>query len=1055
MRRRPNAAAPLPFPSLAPYVLKTSTVEVIRFDDPAFGAVADGVVNADGSTNYLAATDNSAALLAALTASVTLKRKLFIPAGNWMFRTPIAFTGASNLWVVGEGEASNILYVNPGNLTGLRIGSGTSGVNLVFPQNSVLSLAAEANPESRRVKVATTAPGETATQRFFKGMHIFFSDASQPLIYRQSTATVSQYLASFAVVYRVVDDDYIELDGSPEFMFNPGTKIGYWHNPVVNVHIEHLQFGNDLAVSWRSGGSAIVAVAGTIDPKMYDLTFSRPTSRGLLLTRTKGFDIDLIRSREVARDTQEFNGHNADGTLMSVGDQSGHGEIRRVYTQGGVHGVDFLGGKEAPALHSKITSVTARDSGDSVIGSHTAARFLNFSDIDISCNAREWGANGPEESNAPILMRGFDMTVTNAVVTGSPLAFRSHASSGHTWRNCKSYDCGRGLLIGEASHVNVRDMEHVNAKFIGIDIQQSYGPNQGLDYARNLQFDDVRSTGTPPPLGDVSVLLGGAYQMNRLKEFGWSFERFSRNGNAPVFKSNGTFLPVFPLFAASVSANLVDSLVGPAYSVAPTTSAMSALVASVAATTSTYQGGDQYPLVGGTATLSNPTLLNIETITLKSIALDYAGLGHAPGDVLTLEGGDYVDVATRAQVTVVGVGGLGEITAYALTTPGEYRNGPDVFGQASSTGGGTTSTVTGIGNPPLATSTKHAPGDILTIVNGTPERILGIPQWPHAEVLTVDAAGHILTAQLISVDGIPAGGSFTDMSSSGFLDMLDSTGLGTSARFEVTSFDAERATFKDAVYDPVIVRIARAGVYSVAPVGTLAHGVSTNGGVGAGATFTAVYGPIVDASHSPRRKILVPNSGSATIEGFGPRQGVEYDVIFAGAKTLVASATLVLPLGANVDARAGDSITLWSDKSSPVIYTMSNYTRADGTPLRDYIIDQGAPAAYTNGATLVGADIRAGIIEVNAADSLADNYQLPTGADMSAAFPEVATGKAVEFSILNLNANAAADATITTNTNWTLRGNMVIESNDADRARSSATFRARKTAGSSWTLYRK
>lgn len=115
---------------------------------------------------------------------------------------------------------------------------------------------------------------------------------------------------------------------------------------------------------------------------------------------------------------------------------------------------------------------------------------------------------------------------------------------------------------------------------------------------------------------------------------------------------------------------------------------------------------------------------------------------------------------------------------------------------------------------------------------------------------------------------------------------------------------------------------------------------------------------------------------------------------------------------------------------------------------------QGAPTAKTDGATLTAAELLAGILTVNAADNAADSYQMPTASDLDAALPDAAAGDAFDFVVIDTNANAAADATLTTNTGWTLVGGMVVEANDADRAASSARFRARKTGSAAWTLYR-
>jgi hypothetical protein len=68
--------------------------------------------------------------------------------------------------------------------------------------------------------------------------------------------------------------------------------------------------------------------------------------------------------------------------------------------------------------------------------------------------------------------------------------------------------------------------------------------------------------------------------------------------------------------------------------------------------------------------------------------------------------------------------------------------------------------------------------------------------------------------------------------------------------------------------------------------------------------------------------------------------------------------------------------------------------------------------------------------------------------------PESAAGDAFDFSVINISVVAAEDATLTTNTGWTLVGNMEVQSADALTNNTSGRFRARKTGAGAWTLYR-
>jgi hypothetical protein len=111
--------------------------------------------------------------------------------------------------------------------------------------------------------------------------------------------------------------------------------------------------------------------------------------------------------------------------------------------------------------------------------------------------------------------------------------------------------------------------------------------------------------------------------------------------------------------------------------------------------------------------------------------------------------------------------------------------------------------------------------------------------------------------------------------------------------------------------------------------------------------------------------------------------------------------------------------------------------------------------AKTVSATLTGAEILAGIITGNQGAAGAASYQLPLGSSMQTAMSgALADRDSFDFSIINISTVAAEDITVTTNTNWTLVGSMVVESRDSDRAQSSGTFRAVRTAANTFTLYR-
>lgn len=110
------------------------------------------------------------------------------------------------------------------------------------------------------------------------------------------------------------------------------------------------------------------------------------------------------------------------------------------------------------------------------------------------------------------------------------------------------------------------------------------------------------------------------------------------------------------------------------------------------------------------------------------------------------------------------------------------------------------------------------------------------------------------------------------------------------------------------------------------------------------------------------------------------------------------------------------------------------------------IVHQGAQATQDTAATLTAAQILAGILTSNPAGAI--NLQLPLATAMDTALPNAVANDAFDFSVISLSGTNLP--TITTNTGWTLVGNMTFTSVAGNAGR----FRARKTATGAWTLYR-
>lgn len=120
-----------------------------------------------------------------------------------------------------------------------------------------------------------------------------------------------------------------------------------------------------------------------------------------------------------------------------------------------------------------------------------------------------------------------------------------------------------------------------------------------------------------------------------------------------------------------------------------------------------------------------------------------------------------------------------------------------------------------------------------------------------------------------------------------------------------------------------------------------------------------------------------------------------------------------------------------------------------------YAIVQGAPTAKTTSATLTAAEILTGIITVAQGGGAASALQLPLATAMDTALPAFGANSSFDFSVINISTVDAEDASLTTNTGWTLVGNMDIPAySAAGSLNSSGRFRARRTAAGAWTLYR-
>jgi hypothetical protein len=85
---------------------------------------------------------------------------------------------------------------------------------------------------------------------------------------------------------------------------------------------------------------------------------------------------------------------------------------------------------------------------------------------------------------------------------------------------------------------------------------------------------------------------------------------------------------------------------------------------------------------------------------------------------------------------------------------------------------------------------------------------------------------------------------------------------------------------------------------------------------------------------------------------------------------------------------------------------------------------QGAPHAATVSATLTAAQLLTRIITVNQGGAAASELTLPLATAMDTGFSDAGADGAFDFNVINISTVAAEDATILTNTGWTLVGEM-------------------------------
>lgn len=100
-----------------------------------------------------------------------------------------------------------------------------------------------------------------------------------------------------------------------------------------------------------------------------------------------------------------------------------------------------------------------------------------------------------------------------------------------------------------------------------------------------------------------------------------------------------------------------------------------------------YAAGDTITLAGGTSTTAG--VCAVASTKLVSAAVNAAGTNYAPADTITLAGGTH---SVSAVLTVLTVGGSGEVATFSISIAGTYTVNTTSFTQASTSGSGSGAT---------------------------------------------------------------------------------------------------------------------------------------------------------------------------------------------------------------------------------------------------------------------------------------------------------------------------------------------------------------------------
>lgn len=283
-------------------------------------------------------------------------------------------------------------------------------------------------------------------------------------------------------------------------------------------------------------------------------------------------------------------------------------------------------------------------------------------------------------------------------------------------------------------------------------------------------------------------------------------------------------------------------------------------------------------------------------------------------------------------------------------------------------------------------------------------------------------------------------------------DMIVPLAITGSRSAQTTVGDFKSASTALITADAIVGGDASLGITGeAAQTATGAGGaVAIAGGVGgatsgAGGAVSATGGAATAGNSAGGAASITGGAGHGTAAGGAA--SVVGGASGAGATGNGGAASVTGGAAASTDGNGGD-VVLTGGALAGTGLAGAVYNR--GTVLKT----QGAPAAKTVTAGITAAQLVGGLITTTGVTA-PSIHQLPTGSEIDAVLPGIATGDSFDFSIINTGTGASDDATITVNTDVTIVGNPTIGALTDDTIISgSGLFRARRTGAHTYVVYR-